>query len=69
MNLWISVADRLPEPDEVVIATNGRMVGEAYIDKTENCWMVFLGVDDFEWDRAYSRPVTHWMPLPEPPEV
>ena len=55
-NGWISVKDRLPEPKAVVLAhcTNGRMLTVGYFDK------------DLEFLK--SGRVTHWRPLPEPPE-
>ena len=55
-NGWISVKDRLPEPKTVVLAhcTNGRMLTVGYFDK------------DLEFLK--SGRVTHWRPLPEPPE-
>lgn len=62
---WISVTERLPAPGERVLgATAGLFVGECYLDR--------CGV----WHRAYGThwilidwPVTHWMPLPDEPEV
>lgn len=55
-NGWISVKDRLPEPKAMVLAhcTNGRMLTVGYFDK--------------DLDFLKSGRVTHWMPLPEPPE-
>lgn len=55
-NEWISVKDRLPEPKAMVLVhcTNGRMLTVGYFDK------------DLEYLK--SGRVTHWMPLPEPPE-
>lgn len=59
---WISVRDRLPEPGQRVIATNGTVSGEAYLG---DCWKRYYGVG---WQTAFDLPVTHWMPLPEPPK-
>lgn len=71
---WISVSKRLPEDDLPkdskkkvikcliayktsmgvwVVRTNTRQKGRWYNDKG--------------WDWAVSDPITHWMPLPEPP--
>lgn len=69
---WISAKDRLPKPGERVIATNGKVSGEAYIQNSvpEKCcsaarWQRYYGAS---WDAGFEFPVTHWMPLPNPPE-
>lgn len=64
-NEWVSVEDRLPTPGERVIATDGQFVGEGYLDSCCR-WFRYGG---FEW-RFFDieRDVTHWMPLPEPPD-
>lgn len=59
-NEWISVEDRLPEFDERVFVTDGFYVGEGYINPSA------------QWFRSngFQRlsDITHWMPLPAPPE-
>ena len=63
---WISVKDRLPEPEKLVIATNGSIVLEMYrqIFNMEMAWTRYgIKLEDF------YGPITHWMPLPEPPGV
>ena len=60
MGEWISVKDRLPDdPTEYIV-----MISGATIPTT----LLFNGVEwyDFREDEFY--PVTHWMPLPLPPE-
>jgi len=65
---WIKVADRLPENDQIIDTWNG---------KTNRRSNFMLGkfirhVDPFLTDRILivSYPdITHWMPLPEPPET
>ena len=54
---WISVKDRLPEDDEVVIICTdknfvyaGELIGDTW----------FLDND------SWTETVTHWMPLPQP---
>ena len=56
---WISVDDRLPEKDEIVIICAdenfiyaGELVGDTW----------FLDND------SWTATVTHWMPLPQPPK-
>ena len=59
MSEWISVKDRLPEKQQRVIVrceTVGTTVGWIMFGK----WATDLGPD--------CGSVTHWMPLPEPPE-
>ena len=61
---WISVKDRLPpEMDKVLVASKPKET--YYIDFA---WWTGHG-----WYRGYRKSsyknVTHWMPLPEPPEV
>lgn len=60
---WISVEDRLPESGkEIFIAVNGITV-EGYKYYTDaGC---FMSVDG---DKFYPFEISHWMPLPEPPE-
>lgn len=59
---WISVEDRLPEPDTDVLAR--RAIGmdvECYHKEASGYW---------SWDEYSGKwKVTHWMPLPTPPEV
>lgn len=77
MNNWISVNDRLPfeaEEDDydykciIVNATDGKTVRPMYYEhicvrgKMTNRWK-------WIFDRVYEgKPITHWMPLPEPPK-
>ena len=56
---WISVEDRLPEPGYYVLmclrdvfTTIGLHTGQEWVEK----------------GTGQTIPVTHWMPLPEPPE-
>ena len=62
---WISVEDRLPEPDECVLAYT--VFGERHIFSSDE------DADSYdERGRYYSsgkhREVTHWMHLPNPPK-
>ena len=63
---WISVAERLPaEGIRVLAASEGVFSGEAYLS-CEGVWMRSYGV---VWVSVVDVPVTHWMPLPDKPEV
>jgi hypothetical protein len=59
---WIPVTERLPESlDFVVALTTG---GDRIIAKRDKYgWLRYGG---YECERL--RPITHWMPLPEPPK-
>lgn len=60
---WISVKDRLPDVDENVLAYDSESgcIDMAYY--RENKWVL---MDLYEIE--YLHP-THWMPLPDAPEV
>lgn len=70
MSEWISVKDRLPDlilcragsaySDAVIVWTSGRKAMIAIYDGID-----FLCAADY-WD-AFGEEITHWMPLPEPP--
>lgn len=67
MNEWISVEDRLPEKD-------GRYLcryGFGSIDYLITGCLSYIATDqEPHWQHAsMGLIVTHWMPLPEPPEV
>ena len=54
---WISVEERLPEPDVPVLAVLNARNGEPFVDTV--MWNICKVMRDG---------VTHWMPLPEPPK-
>lgn len=59
---WNSVEERLPEPDTDVLARRSIGIGvECYHKEDGGYW---------SWDEYCGKwRVTHWMLLPEPPEV
>ena len=65
---WISVKDRLPEEGVPVLVTG-------VVKKGDHPYLVdYIYKDDwFWWPMNYNRTrgfvITHWMPLPEPPEA
>ena len=74
--VWIPVTDRLPEAgtrsngwgDVTVIATNGKFVRPLIYERAIVGGKVVWRWK-WPWDRIYDgNPVTHWMPLPEPPK-
>lgn len=63
MREWIPVTERLPEPFRPVIVCREKGKGEYIVEQG------FKDVGD--WWKVYgtrTKNVTHWMPLPEPPE-
>jgi hypothetical protein len=59
---WIPVSERLPDHEDAVLCfiKNGQQE-ILQLDKFENLWV------GMQW--TYKRhAVTHWVPLPEPPE-
>ena len=63
---WIPVTERLPAAGERVLAArDGLFVGEAYLSES-GVWRRYYGA---LWVLLGCAPVTHWMPLPDTPEV
>lgn len=62
---WISVKERLPRYAERVILydSNHRVIYTGIRESTGANGEVFTETME------YSRRVTHWMPLPEPPKI
>ena len=69
MNKWISVKDRLPDHNQYVLII--RCIGGKFFKPN---------VAKFKWNKFYplikitglkfnSENITHWMPLPEPPNI
>lgn len=64
MSEWISVKDRLPEQ---FVSVLGSMSDAGEFPPVRECYMV--GKAFFFPALSEFHPVTHWMPMPEPPEV
>ncbi len=62
---WISVEERLPEKDVLVIVKTG--IGNCYLAAKDS---VALPKDEFMLPQlcSYVDGVTHWMPIPELPK-
>lgn len=58
---WISVNNRLPEDDIICILTDGVSDAIGYRGKVFGWHLIWT-------DHLEESKVTHWMPLPEPPE-
>jgi hypothetical protein len=64
---WISVKERLPEVDGRVIVhapsadPRHPLINFAWYDPSGFGWSLF--------PHCFIDSITHWMPLPEPPEV
>ena len=64
MSEWISIDDRLPTIEFRILVTDGECVDTAeYYSKS------FHSDDSDGESFLYMRNVTHWMPLPEAPNV
>lgn len=76
MSEWISVNDRLPDTDDIVLAVfDGKVEIAKYCewrkrdDELNGRWVIVTDYEynsDIVYDAYYP---THWMPLPAPPET
>lgn len=67
MSNWISVDERLPEENEEVLAWDGESIEKAHLQR----YLGGYNDNTLRWtyyDCMIWENVTHWMPLPEPPE-
>lgn len=65
MGQWIKCSERMPDDFVDVLVTDGHYV-EIMTRLGDGSWLVLLE----EWSTCVSVDgITHWMPLPEPPEV
>ena len=63
---WIPVTERLPKQGKRYL-----VIRFDEVTKTQFIDILWHDAHDLWWNRLYKRNynVTHWMPLPEPPEV
>lgn len=79
MSEWISVKDRLPDNDEVVLVSTASPKGPIAVftayywpyesnahGDVKNAWQNCDLDGIYQLNAAY---ITHWMPLPAPPEA
>lgn len=70
---WIKCSERLPEEGQTVICYNGMIFMGFYqvehcpYEKSKQGWNIDFA--EYEDGIFREREVTHWMPLPEPPNV
>lgn len=71
---WISVKDRLPKSGQrvLVVVRNRQNVVQTHVTVSEFCRYTDCFGNKRIWWSKYSRrnsEITHWMPLPDAPEV
>jgi hypothetical protein len=60
-SIWHSVEEKLPEHEQFVLVTNGKRVVRARL-QNNHIWF-------FSDHSSIGILVTHWMPLPKPPQA
>lgn len=73
MSEWISVEDRLPRSEQIVIGYTPcdkfMFVGFHQESKSVNYdWSNWKIITALRSTKTMTKKVTHWMPLPEPPK-
>ena len=63
---WVSVKERLPEVGQKVLACGVHKGME--VQQFHGAHFLRDGTCVWEWKHNTIKTVTHWMPLPEPPE-
>lgn len=67
MSEWIKCSERMPEEtDDIIVAcSDGTVISGISYSRRKGFYMAALEYDSDE----PIKDVSHWMPLPEPPEV
>lgn len=68
VSTWIPISERLPEREKWVLVHNGKWTGVGaymYEEDDSECWQD----ERTEFIEHLGPKVTHWMPLPEAPNV
>ena len=68
---WISVEDRLPENDVMVIGftpCDGFMFVGYYHEEPKYDWKAWKIITAMRSTKVMKKKVTHWLPLPQPPK-
>ena len=66
---WISVKDRLPERNKLVLVravSTARGGNITFVGAYDGFWFLQTAADTIGLTIQYD--ITHWMPLPEPPK-
>lgn len=63
---WIKCSERMPDENGAyAVYCRASMLGEGYVDYVDASFYV----SEFDmWDGELGEFITHWMPLPKPPE-
>jgi hypothetical protein len=61
---WISIKEKIPEIGMSVLVSDGTQICIAFIQSMNK---KFTQINT--WDHWIHESITHWMPLPEPPEI
>ena len=64
---WIRVEERLPEKSCEYLCVS--RTGVIYLMQYSHRYKAFNATDDEDGDRWKLGSITHWMPLPEPPNM
>lgn len=61
--MWTAVTERLPEPNTLVLTSDGAGWATAFLSRSSDEWREWELADDLATGRSVT--VTHWMALPK----